>query len=107
MPTDAGRPKRATASISVDSLILGILSRNPEASDIEHLAVATALAADLNHTARQLVTHFVENARREGRTWAAMAAAVRSSKQSLHKRFAPQVTDSLLTKRTADPGDTT
>ncbi|MGW5645255.1 hypothetical protein ACWEV3_32325 [Saccharopolyspora sp. NPDC003752] len=70
-------------------------------------AVDAALAAALNRAAGQLVEHFVENARREGRPWSAIAAALDVSKQAAHKRFVPRAADSLPANRTALRGDTT
>ncbi|WP_177226476.1 hypothetical protein [Saccharopolyspora shandongensis] len=127
MPTDGTQPERTSsahhrnpdrrcratnrppvpASASLGQLISGIVSQNPEASEIKHVATATALAAALNHTARQLVEHFVKNARRDGRPWSAIAAVLDVSKQAAHKRFVPRVTNSLPANRTAHRGDTT
>ncbi|MFJ2172422.1 hypothetical protein ACIOHE_05810 [Streptomyces sp. NPDC087851] len=95
------------ASASLGRLISAIVSGNPEASETRHLAAATALAAELTRTAGQLVEHFVRNARREERSWSAIAAALDVSKQAAHRRFARRVTNNPPADRRHTKGSTT
>ncbi|AXG79146.1 AsnC family protein [Streptomyces paludis] len=101
MPTDN------TIPASLGPLISEVVSQDPEASEIQRVARATALAVALDHTAAQLVEHFVENARREGRSWREIAAVLGVSRQAAHSRFAIRTTGSRPAGRTAHPGDTT
>ncbi|MFE9298353.1 AsnC family protein [Streptomyces niveus] len=96
-----------TMPVSLGPLISGVLAQHPEVSDTQHVTTATALAAALEHTAAQLVEHFVENARRDGRSWTEIAAVLDVSRQAAHRRFASRVTSSLSASRTTHQGDTT
>lgn len=54
---------------------------------LERLTAASALAADLAHTADGLLGHFVESARRSGHPWSHIGAALGVTRQAVQQRF--------------------
>ncbi len=55
--------------------------------DLARLATAARLTADLEEVADGTLTHFVEQCRRNGRSWSEISRALGVTKQAVHKRF--------------------
>jgi hypothetical protein len=56
---------------------------------LDQLATAAAVAALLQETTDALLGHFVDQCRRDGRSWSEISNALGVTKQAVHKRFAP------------------
>src|SRR5262245_10563618 len=59
------------------------------ADDLTQLGTAAKVAADLEEVADGTLTHFVDQCRRNGRSWAEISRALGVTKQAVHKRFSP------------------
>jgi len=55
--------------------------------DLARLAAAARTAADLEEVADGTLTHFVDECRRNGRSWSEISRALGVTKQAVHKRF--------------------
>jgi hypothetical protein len=68
--------------------LIGTVERDaPDADVLAQLAVASGTAAQLEQAGDALLSHYVDRARREGRSWSEISAALGVSKQAVHKRF--------------------
>ncbi|ASW56489.1 hypothetical protein CIK06_23500 [Plantactinospora sp. KBS50] len=54
---------------------------------LQRLAIATEVSGELQAYARELVQHFVEQARESGASWARIGLTMGISKQAAQKRF--------------------
>ena len=55
--------------------------------DLAQLGTAARVAADLEEVADGTLTHFVDQCRRNGRSWSEISRALGVTKQAVHKRF--------------------
>jgi hypothetical protein len=68
-------------------LIATVQADAAAADPLTRLATASATAAELTETADALVSHFVDQCRSAGLTWAEISQALGVSKQAAHKRY--------------------
>jgi hypothetical protein len=57
------------------------------ADPLDQLAAASSTVAELEAVADAVLSHFVDQCRRSGRSWSEISAALGVSKQAAHKRF--------------------
>ncbi len=81
-------------AVRLDDLIDAI--RTVHADELEQLTSAVVAADHLGDVADHLIGHFVDQARRSGRSWTEIGGAMGVTKQAARKRFVPK-----------DPGDAT
>ncbi|MGZ4691681.1 MAG: Clp protease N-terminal domain-containing protein [Acidimicrobiia bacterium] len=76
-----------TPGPSLQELI--VTARAEAASDdpLDGLAAASKVASELEEAADAVLTHFVDQARRNGRSWSEISGALGVTKQAAHKRF--------------------
>src|SRR5690349_1686763 len=67
--------------------------------DLARLGTAARVAADLEDVADGTLTHFVDQCRRNGRSWAEISRALGVTKQAVHKRFSSTPTLERFTLR--------
>jgi hypothetical protein len=78
-------------SVRLDDLIDAI--RRVHDDELEQLTSAVVAADHLGDLADHLVGHFVDQARRSGRSWSEIGGAMGVSKQAARKRFLPKDLD--------------
>jgi hypothetical protein len=59
------------------------------ADPLDQLATASRTVAELEAVGDSVLSHFVDQCRRSGRSWSEISAALGVSKQAAHKRFSP------------------
>lgn len=74
--------------IRLDDLIDAI--KNVRTDPLERLSDAVVTADHLGDLADHLIGHFVDQARRSGRSWSEIGASMGVSKQAAQKRFVPK-----------------
>ena len=81
--------------------LIGIVEGDaPGADALTQLAAASATAAQLEQAGDALLSHYVDRARRDGRSWSEISGALGVSKQAVHKRFSfPTPTYERFTER--------
>src|SRR5262245_22572412 len=67
--------------------------------DLERLGAAARVAAELEEVADGTLTHFVDQCRRNGRSWAEISRALGVTKQAVHKRFSATASFERFTAR--------
>jgi hypothetical protein len=77
-----------TPGPSLQALIAGVLADAAADNDLEQLATASRTVADLVEVADATLGHFVDQCRRNGRSWSEISGALGVTKQAAHKRFA-------------------
>lgn len=82
---------------TLESLIAAVSSGFENAPALDRLTIAVGLAGHLNELGENLVGYFVDEARREGTTWADIGTRLGVSRQAAQKRFLPSAA-SLLTQ---------
>ena len=73
----------------LESLITQVRSGFEGASALDRLTVAVGLAGRLDELGENLVGYFVDEARRDGASWAEVGARLGVSRQAVQKRFIP------------------
>lgn len=69
--------------------LIDIVQRDTRTDDpLDQLATASATAAGLSDVTDSLLGHFVDRARRDGRSWTEISGVLGVTKQAVHKRFA-------------------
>src|SRR5262245_58130200 len=68
-------------------LIAALELQAPEARTMARVSRAVILAEEVSAAAEAMVTHFVEMARAEGRSWTEIGGQLGVSKQAARKRF--------------------
>jgi hypothetical protein len=77
-----------TPGPSLQALIAAVRADAATDDDIEQLATASRTVADLVEVADATLGHFVDQCRRQGRSWSEISRALGVTKQAAHKRFA-------------------
>ena len=81
-------------------LIAIVRSDSASADALDELLTAAATVASLEEAADAALEFFVDQCRREGRTWSDISGALGVTKQAAHKRFtAPSPSAELFTRR--------
>jgi hypothetical protein len=73
--------------MTLDELISQVKDGHADASPLDHLAEASAIADHLGDLADHLVGHFVDQARRSGASWSMIGQSMGVTKQAVQKRF--------------------
>jgi len=76
-----------TPGPTLQQLIETVRSDAADGDDLAQLAAAARTAADLEEVADGTLSHFVEQCRRNGRSWSEISKALGVTKQAVHKRF--------------------
>ena len=76
-----------TPGPSLQELIQTVQADAAGGDDLAQLAAAARTAADLEDVADGTLTHFVDQCRRNGRSWSEISKALGVTKQAVHKRF--------------------
>src|SRR5947209_2880665 len=79
------QPTPLTRSVRLDDLIDSI--KKVHADPLEQLPDAVLVADHLGEVADALIGHFVDQARRQGRSWTDIGASMGVTKQAAQKRF--------------------
>src|SRR4051812_47948293 len=87
-------PTPLTQSVRLDDLIDSI--KKVHADPLEQLTDAVLVADHLGEVADALIGHFVDQARRQGRSWTEIGSAVGGTQQAAQKRFVPRPGDEAL-----------
>ena len=77
-----------TPGPSLQAMIEAVRADAGGDDDVEQLATASRTAADLLEMADATLGHFVDQCRRNGRSWSEISKALGVTKQAAHKRFA-------------------
>jgi hypothetical protein len=77
----------AELPISLDNLISYVKSLHPHGDQLQNLADAFAVSAQIDDQSDALIGHFVDQARRAGASWSQIGASMGVSKQAAQKRF--------------------
>jgi hypothetical protein len=91
-------PTPLTQSVRLDDLIDSI--KKVHADPLEQLTDAVLVADHLGEVADALIGHFVDQARRQGRSWTEIGSSMGVSKQAAQKRF---VARAAAEESTLDP----
>src|SRR3954468_22889096 len=83
-----------TQSVRLDDLIDSI--KKVHADPLEQLTDAVLVADQLGEVADALIGHFVDQARRQGRSWPEIGSSMGVTKQAAQKRFVPRPGDAAL-----------
>src|SRR5437763_1727905 len=86
-------PTPLTASVRLDDLIHTI--KKVHTDPLEQLTDAVLVADHLGEVADALIGHFVDQARRQGRSWTEIGSSMGVTKQAAQKRFVPRPGDAL------------
>jgi hypothetical protein len=85
---------------TLQGLIDSVRADAPGSDELGQLAQASRTAAQLEEVGDALLGHFVDQCRRNGRSWSEISTALGVSKQAAHKRFSvPAPTFERLTER--------
>ena len=84
-------PTPLTQSVRLDDLIDSI--KKVHADPLEQLTDAVLVADHLGEVADALIGHFVDQARRQGRSWTEIGTSMGVSKQAAQKRFVARPAD--------------
>ena len=76
-----------TPGPTLQQLIETVAADAAGGDDLAQLAAAARTAADLEEVADGTLTHFVDQCRRNGRSWSEISKALGVTKQAVHKRF--------------------
>jgi len=76
-----------TPGPTLQDLIATVETDAGSADDLARLGAAARIAAELEEVADGTLTHFVDECRRNGRSWAEISRALGVTKQAVHKRF--------------------
>lgn len=79
----------ATPAPTLESLITQVRSGFESAPALDRLTIAVGLSSHLSELGENLVGHFVDEARRDGASWAEIGARLGVSRQAVQKRFIP------------------
>jgi hypothetical protein len=79
-------------------MIETVRADSPSAESLDQLAAASRTVAELEAVGDAVLSHFVDQCRRSGRSWSEISAALGVSKQAAHKRFS--LADSALERWT-------
>src|SRR5437763_1829996 len=83
-------PTPLTRSVRLDDLIDSI--KKVHADPLEQLTDAVLVADHLGEVADALIGHFVDQARRQGRSWTEIGSSMGVTKQAAQKRFVARAT---------------
>jgi hypothetical protein len=76
-----------TPGPTLQELIATVQADAGSGDDLTQLGTAATVAAELEQVADGTLTHFVDQCRRNGRSWAEISRALGVTKQAVHKRF--------------------
>src|SRR5262245_54514394 len=76
-----------TPGPTLQELIATVEADAASTDDLVRLEAAARVAADLEDVADGTLTHFVDQCRRNGRSWAEISRSLGVTKQAVHKRF--------------------
>lgn len=75
-----------TSTPTLESLIVDVRTGFETAPALDRLTIAVGLAGHLDELGENLVGYFVDEARREGASWADIGARLGVSRQAVQKR---------------------
>lgn len=78
-----------TLPLSFDDLVDHVRQRDQHASALDRVRDAVEIASKLNELGDQMVGQFVDEARSDGASWAAIGAHLGLTRQAVQKRYAP------------------
>ena len=78
-----------TPGPNLQELIDTVKADAPSADPLDRLATASTTVAELEAVGDSVLSHFVDQCRRSGRSWSEISTALGVSKQAAHKRFSP------------------
>lgn len=78
-----------TLPLSLDDLVDHVRQRHLQASALDRVRDAVDVASQLNELGDQMVGEFVDEARNNGASWAAIGAHLGLTRQAVQKRYAP------------------
>ena len=76
-----------TPGPTLQELIATVETDAASGDDLARLGTAARVVADLEDVADGTLTHFVDQCRRNGRSWTEISKALGVTKQAVHKRF--------------------
>src|SRR6476660_6875883 len=85
---------------SLEQMIATVRADAASADARDQLAAASRAVAELEAVADAVLSHFVDQCRRSGRSWSEISAALGVSKQAAHKRFSLDTDDPALKRFT-------
>jgi hypothetical protein len=74
---------------TLDSLVTQVRSGFEDSPALDRLTIAVGLAGRLDELGENLIGYFVDEARRDGASWAEIGARLGVSRQAVQKRFIP------------------
>ncbi len=83
---------------SLDDLLRSVRAESDD--PLRQLETASALAADLDELGDALLSHFVDQCRRSGRSWAQIGQHLGVTRQAAQQRFVPAPSSALLDRFT-------
>lgn len=78
-----------------EELIESVRRDAPTGAALDQLTTASRMVAQLSEVGDAVLDHYVDQARREGRSWAEISGILGVSKQAAHKRFATAIGGTL------------
>jgi ATP-dependent Clp protease ATP-binding subunit ClpA len=78
-----------TPAPSLQELIETVRTDAASADALDQLATASQTAAEVEEVTDAMLSHFVDQCRRSGRSWTEISKALGVTKQAAHKRFSP------------------
>ncbi len=79
----------APSAPTLESLVAQVRSGSESAPALDRLTIAVGLSNHLDELGENLVGYFVDEARRDGASWAEIGARLGVSRQAVQKRFIP------------------
>jgi hypothetical protein len=76
-----------TPGPTLQELIATVEADAASTDDLDRLGTAARVAAELEEVADGTLTHFVDQCRRNGRSWTEISRALGVTRQAVHKRF--------------------
>jgi ClpA/ClpB-like protein len=88
-----------TPGPTLHELIATVEADAASADDLDRLGTAARVTAELEEVADGTLTHFVDQCRRNGRSWTEISRALGVTKQAVHKRFSTAASFERFTAR--------
>lgn len=79
----------ANTSIDLEQVLSAVEAQDPDASALERVTAAGAIAARLELLGQHAVAHFVHEARKAGASWTDIGSALGVTRQAAQQRFVP------------------
>jgi Clp amino terminal domain, pathogenicity island component len=79
----------ANTTIDLEQVLTVVEARDPDASALERVTAAGAIASRLELLGQHAVAHFVQEARKAGASWTDIGGALGVTRQAAQQRFVP------------------